>query len=154
MKLPPDFADLLAEFERADVRYLVIGGYAVAFHDRPRTTKDLDVLLDPEPTNVERAARALTEFGAPESVARDLIAAAPDEIVWFGTPPARVDLLKSAPGVDFGAAYARRVEQRWAGATASIISLEDLIASKRAAGRDRDVLDAKNLERARAIKKG
>lgn len=153
MRLPTDFVDLLAEFGNADVRYLIIGGYAVGFHDRPRTTKDLDVLLDAEPANVERAAQALVAFGAPESVASDLVSATMDEIVWFGTPPARIDLLKSAPGVEFGPAYERRIEQDWSGAIARIISLEDLIVSKRAAARDQDLVDAKNLERSRAVKK-
>ncbi|HEX4337664.1 MAG TPA: DUF6036 family nucleotidyltransferase [Polyangiaceae bacterium] len=154
MKLPPDFVDLLVEFANADVRYLIIGGYAVGFHDRPRTTKDLDVLLDADADNIAHAVAALVSFGAPDTVAKELVRATADEIVWFGTPPARIDLLKSAPGVDFTDAYGRRVEVEWSGAKARVISLDDLILSKHAAARPQDLVDAKHLERARASKKG
>src|SRR6186713_128741 len=98
-QLPPDFADLLTAFAAAEVRYLIIGGYAVGYHDRPRTTKDLDVLLDADPENVRRACDALLTFGAPASVVSQLRTSADDEIVWMGIPPLRIDLLKNAPGV-------------------------------------------------------
>ena len=96
--LPLDFVDLLAAFGSAEVRYLIIGGYAVGYHDRPRTTKDLDILLDPAPENIRRACRALLEFGAHVDIAAHLEAAVDDEVVWMGHPPVRVDLLKDAPG--------------------------------------------------------
>ena len=69
-KLPPDFVDLLAAFADAEVRYLVIGGYAVGYHNRPRATKDLDLLLADDPDNIEQACRALSAFGASPSSAR------------------------------------------------------------------------------------
>jgi hypothetical protein len=150
MNLPQDFADLLAAFAECDVRYLVIGGYAVSFHDRPRTTKDLDILLDATAANRERVLRALTVFGAPDSVVSDLATAESDEIVWWGTPPLRIDLLQSAPGVDFDLAYTRRVQTELGGILTNVISLDDLIAAKRAAGRDQDIVDAKRLEMKRA----
>jgi hypothetical protein len=147
--LPPDFVELLAAFGRADVRYLVIGGYAVGYHDRPRTTKDLDLLLDPAPDNLRRACEALREFGAPGEIASHLLAARADEIVWMGHPPLRVDLLKDAPGVEFSTAWARRVADTWSGVPVWIMALEDLVSTKRAAGREQDLIDARNLERAR-----
>src|SRR5512139_3999184 len=115
VKLPRDFVELLAEFAAASVRYLVVGGYAVGFHDRPRTTKDLDLLLDPSEVNVERVAASLARFGAPSAVIDELLRASPDEIVWLGRAPIRVDLLKSIPGVDFARAYRRRVQCEWDG---------------------------------------
>ncbi len=147
--LPADFVELLAAFDRAEVRYLVIGGYAVGYHDRPRTTKDLDLLLDPAPDNVRRACDALAEFGAPPDVVQDLAAAGADEIVWFGRPPLRVDFLKQASGVDFPDAWSRRVSDHWNGVPVSIVSRDDLVRAKRAAGREQDLLDARNLDRAR-----
>ena len=149
VNLPQDFAELLAEFASADVRYLIIGGYAVGFHDRPRTTKDIDLLLDSSEENLRRVTVGLQRFGAPRSVVDDIVRASLDEIVWLGTPPVRVDLLKSAPGVDFEEAYSRRQQSEFMGVSVSIISLEDLIASKRAADRDQDRLDVANLERVR-----
>jgi hypothetical protein len=148
VKLHPDFVALLAEFENAEVRYLIIGGYAVGFHDRPRTTKDIDLLVDPAAANIEKVCRALTEFGAPQSVVRDFADAGLDEIVWMGRPPLRVDLLKSAPGVD-PVAFDRAIIVRSQGVDMRIISLDDLIAAKRAVHRTQDLVDAENLELAR-----
>jgi len=151
-QLPADFAELLAAFAAADVRYLVVGGYAVGYHDRPRTTKDLDLLVDSAADNIERTCGALREFGAPPSVIADLASASEDEIVWMGTPPLRVDFLKHAPGVEFAASWPRRVVDDWNGVQVSIISFDDLLKAKLAAGREQDLIDARNLERARAPK--
>jgi hypothetical protein len=145
--LPLDFVDLLAAFGRADVRYLIIGGYAVGYHDRPRTTKDLDLLLDPAPENIHRACRALLEFGAHNDIAAHLEAAVEDEVVWMGHPPIRVDFLKDAPGVSFPDAWTRRVATTWSGVPVTVISRDDLIRSKRASGREQDLIDARSLER-------
>jgi hypothetical protein len=139
----------LAEFASADVRYLVIGGYAVGFHDRPRATKDLDILLAGDAENVERACRALGAFGAAQSTIEALRHSASDEVVWFGVPPGRVDLLKSAPGVDFNAAFTRHAEIQAGALTIRVVGLADLIAMKKAAGRDQDRADVKRLERRR-----
>lgn len=148
-EIPQDFAELLAEFDAARVRYLVIGGYAVGYHDRPRTTKDLDLLLDASPDNVSRACDALARFGAPTRVITDLRSAARNEIVWLGNPPLRIDLLQEAPGVEFQGAWERRASDEWQGTPVQIISREDLIVAKRAAGREQDMIDAQNLERSR-----
>ncbi len=146
-KLPPDFVDLLTEFGHADVRYLVIGGYAVGYHDRPRATKDLDLLVADAAENVRRACEALTAFGAPAKVVEGFRNAASDEVVWFGVPPARIDLLKSAGNVDFERAYERRVEMANGGITVTVVGIDDPIAMKRAAGRDQDRVDVARLER-------
>lgn len=150
MRLPPDFVDLLTEFANAEVRYLLIGGYAVGYHDRPRTTKDIDLLIGRDPANIERACHALLMFGAPPGIVDDLAAATEADIVWLGTPPARVDLLLSVPGIDFEAAWARRVQESWEGVSVSVVALADLIAGKIASGREQDLVDARNLERALA----
>jgi hypothetical protein len=146
-QLPQDFVDLLAAFAAADVRFLVVGGYAVGFHDRPRATKDLDLLLADDPDNIERACRALEEFGAAPSIVESLRRSANDEVVWFGVPPARVDLMRSLPGIDFETAFARRALMEADELTLPIVSLDDLIAMKRAADRDQDRADVRRLER-------
>jgi hypothetical protein len=146
-KLPLDFVDLLAAFAGAKVRFLVIGGYAVGFHDRPRATKDLDLMLGSERANIERTCQALRVFGAPDSVVQGLMDAASDEVVWFGAPPTRVDLLQSAPGFDFETAYARRLLLTVGELEISIVGLEDLIAMKKASGRDQDMADVRRLMR-------
>jgi predicted nucleotidyltransferase len=153
MVLFPDFRDLLAAFAASGVRYVVLGGYAVIFHGRPRATKDLDLFVAIDPENRRRLADALTGFGAPPNVvngARDLKAG---EIVYFGTSPLRVDLLGSASGIEFEDVYPRAVETYLDGVLVRLIGLRDLIANKRASGRSRDVEDCAELERI-AAKRG
>jgi len=150
MEIHPDFRDLLAEFAEERVEFLVIGGYAVAHHDRPRYTKDIDLWIGPAAPNIEAACRALDAFGAPEHVIQAFQQARDDEIVWLGAPPLRVDFLKDVAGVRFDEAWPRRVLVEWGGVEFPVIGLDDLIAAKKAAGRERDLLDVQNLERVKS----
>jgi len=150
MRLPRDFADLLAAFDAAHVRYLVIGGYAVGAHHVPRFTKDIDLLLDSAPDNMARSAEALTTFGAPDHIVAALRASRRDDVVWLGQPPLRIDLLQVVPGVDFDSAWERRLEAEWGGARVQVIGLDDLIASKLAAGRQKDKADVRALKAMRS----
>jgi hypothetical protein len=146
--LHPDLMDLLGAFSASNVEYLVVGGWAVAFHSEPRFTKDLDLLVgDDDDANLKRVGVALAEFGAPPKIVDQARGLKPGEFLFFGSPPARVDLLRRIPGVEFRAAFARRVEAHWGGCRVNLISREDLIAAKRAAGRERDLRDLRALER-------
>ena len=145
--LHQDFRDLLSAFANESVSYLLIGGYAVSFYSRPRYTKDIDLWIANDPQNLERVHRALVTFGAPPHLLADLRALAPDEILFMGVPPVRVDLLQEVSGLEFGAAFARRLESSWEGTPVSIVGLEDLITAKRAAGRPQDLIDAAELEK-------
>lgn len=147
--LHQDFKDLLAAFARASARYLLVGGYAVAFHSRPRFTKDIDIWVDADPANVERVARALEDFGAPPAVVSAARTARADEIVYFGHPPVRVDLLRELPGLRFDDAWPRHVDDVWDGVPVSVIGFDDLLAAKRAAGRAQDLVDVQTLEQDR-----
>ena len=149
MGLHQDFKDLLSAFDDAQVRYLLIGGYAVSFHSRPRYTKDIDLWVAIEPENLRRVHVALATFGAPDQVLKALQSLAPGEILYMGSPPIRVDILQSIPGAEFEAAFQRRIKTEWDGVPVSIIGLEDLIAAKRAAGRPQDMLDVESLEAVR-----
>jgi hypothetical protein len=150
MALHPDFSDLLAEFARCGVEYLVVGGHAVGFYGVPRFTKDLGIWIGPEPDNMERAIEALDAFGAPQVMLQGLRSATSDDVAWMGIPPLRIDILKGVPGGDFAAAYSRRLEARWDGSLVCMIALEDLVAIKRASGRPQDIADVEMLERAAA----
>jgi hypothetical protein len=83
MDLSQDFCDLLAAFDQAGARYLLIGGYAVSAHSKPRYTKDIDIWIDSDPANLERVGAALQAFGAPEQAIHDVRTCADTEIVWF-----------------------------------------------------------------------
>jgi hypothetical protein len=147
MDLHPDFRDLLAEFVRCEVRFVLLGGYAVGVHATPRATKDLDLLISGEPENLERVAGALTAFGAPANVvlaARNMSSA---DIVYLGVPPVRVDILRQADGIDTEETLSSAITVALGELALPVISLEHLIQNKRAAGRPQDLADAALLER-------
>src|SRR5262245_59275744 len=107
MALHPDFNDLLAEFVRCGVRFVLLGGYAVGIHVKPRAPQDLDLLVSGEGGNLNRVATASSAFGAPAVVieaARNMKAT---EIVYLGVPPVRIDILRTADGIDTEQAIGR-----------------------------------------------
>lgn len=153
MDLPPDFRDLLEELARDAVEFLLVGGYAVAFHGRPRATKDIDIFLEGSRENLARAAKALTRFGAPPQVIESIASMQDSEIVFMGQPPLRVDFLRSIDGVDPADLLAKAVAAEVDGTPIKVISLDHLIENKRAAGRPQDLVDAEFLERVRMRQK-
>jgi predicted nucleotidyltransferase len=146
MDLPPDLIDLFSAFGDAGARYLLVGGHAVSAHGRPRSTKDVDLWLGPERADVERACAALRAFGAPPDIVEALRHSGPEEIVWLGRAPTRIDLLRSIPGVDFNSAWSRRITVELEGVRVPVIGKEDLIRNKLAVGRAQDLRDARHLQ--------
>jgi predicted nucleotidyltransferase len=149
MNLAPDFRDLLEELARDAVEFVLVGGYAVAFHGRPRATKDIDLVLEGSPENLERAARALGRFGAPANVVSAIASLAETDIVYMGQPPLRVDFLRSIDGVRASDLFSEAVEAEVDDLPIKVISLQHLIDNKRASARPQDLLDAALLERVR-----
>jgi predicted nucleotidyltransferase len=150
MDLAPDFRELLAEFARSGVEAVLVGGYAVAFHGRPRATKDIDLVLEGSPANLRRASEALARFGAPSVVVEAVRTQAPTDVVYLGQPPLRVDLLRTIDGVDPEGLAVRAIAAEIDGVSLRVIDLSDLIANKRAVGRPQDLIDVEFLERVRA----
>jgi hypothetical protein len=153
MDLPPDFRDLLAELDRAGAECVLVGGWAVAFHGRPRATKDIDFVLRGTPENLARAAEALRTFGAPPSICDALRTMAPDDVVYLGQPPVRVDFLRSISAVATDDLFAHAVPARLDDVRLLVASVDDLISNKRAVGRPQDLLDVAFLEKVRARRK-
>jgi hypothetical protein len=147
-----DFEEFIGSLNENRVRYLIVGGYAVAFHARPRATKDIDVLVDRSLANAKRLRIALAAFLGSEESTFDLAALTnPRTLLVLGSPPVRIDVLTAIDGVpSFMAAWKRRSEGVYASTPAHYISLTDLIASKRAAGRAQDKADVDVLERVAA----
>ena len=146
-----DYKDLLYAFHVHGVKYLVVGGFAVIYHSQPRFTKDMDLFIKADPANAEATYAALAEFGAP------LQGVHPDDFTdrnsffRFGRDPKGFDILPAIPGVDFDAAWERRVEiviDPATGLKANFISADDLIASKLASGRPRDLADVDEMRKA------
>jgi len=152
--LPPDFKELLEAFASEGVEAVLVGGYAVAFHGRPRATKDIDLLLDGAPENLAAASRALDAFGAPANVVRATASMKPSEVVFLGQPPLRIDLLRTIDGLTTEEVLARAISTELDGVPLRVIALDDLIANKRATGRALDEQDAEFLERVSERREG
>ena len=142
----PDLKEFIELLNANQVRYLVVGGYAVAVHGYPRYTKDVDIWLEPVPENARRVIRALDAFGfaSLELKAGDFLE--PDQIIQLGYAPNRIDLLTTLTGLDFATCFPSRVVVKIDDLEVNFIGLEDLKASKRAAGRLQDLADLENLE--------
>ncbi|CAN0510915.1 unnamed protein product, partial [Phaeothamnion confervicola] len=106
----------------------------------------LDLWIANDLENLEKIYNALVRFGAPRHILEDLAGLKPDEILFMGNPPVRVDFLQNVSGLNYANSYTRRKEVQWGDVPVVMVSLEDLIVSKRAAGRPQDLIDANELE--------
>jgi hypothetical protein len=146
-----DYKDLLSAFHAHGVRYLIVGGYAVIFHAQPRYTKDIDIFIKADLANAHATWAALASFGASLEGIRPEEFAERGSFFRFGRDPRGFDILPDLPGVDFDAAWGRRVEgvlDAATGLTAYFISKDDLIAAKLASGRRQDLADVEAIEKA------
>ena len=145
MAVNPDFRDLFAALNAAGARYLLVGGYAVAFHAEPRFTKDLDIWTEPSAANAVLVREALQAFGAP---LQDLTVADLGRVglvFQIGVPPNRIDIITSIDGVEFAEAWPGQAETTYGDQPIPVIGRADLIRNKRASGRPQDLLDLEVL---------
>jgi len=148
-----DFEELLRLFNKHRVRYCIVGAYAVAFHARPRYTKDMDLVVEPSLQNGQRIVTALQAFGfgsvklKPEDFARS------GRVVQLGYEPVRVDLLTSIAGCSFEQIWQHRVQGRYGSQRASFIGHDELIRTKQASGRPQDRIDLDTLRSQKPSKK-
>jgi hypothetical protein len=146
VELGRDFRDLIELLNRHGVRYLAVGGFAVAVHARPRYTKDLDLWVEVSIDNARRIVAALDDFGFASLGLRAEDFLDPDVVIQLGYEPNRVDFLTNLTGVEFAEAYPMRVSTRIGNLEVPVIDRASLIANKRALGRPHDLEDAKGLE--------
>jgi hypothetical protein len=145
MEIPNDFKELLELFNKHKVEYLIVGGYALAFHGAPRVTGDIDLFVRPVADNAERILAALDEFGfASIDISVDDLTK-PGMVVQLGVPPVRVDLITRLSGVPWEKADSAKVSGRYADTHVHFISREDFVANKRATGRLKDKADIEAL---------
>ena len=145
-----DFSDLLSLFNANQVRYLVIGGYALIQYAEPRYTKDLDLWISTDAANAKAVYDALREFGAPLADLSEANFTQEGYFYQMGVPPVRVDILMGIPGVAFEEAWPKRMTVDFDGLEVAFIARDDLIMAKRAAGRPQDLLDAELLSQVQA----
>ncbi|HEY85352.1 MAG TPA: hypothetical protein G4N96_09615 [Chloroflexi bacterium] len=144
--LNQDFKEFVESLNKNNVRYLIVGGYAVAFHGYPRYTKDLDIWVWLESENADRLVKALDDFGFASLGLQKDDFLTPGEVIQLGYPPNRIDLITSLKGVDFEDCYAFRLEIPVDDMAINFIDLESLKKNKKATGRPQDLADLSNLE--------
>jgi len=147
-----DYEEFIAALNAHGVRYLVVGAHALAYHARPRATKDLDIFLDPTPGNARRALAALRNFFGGADLGygvKDLTD--PRWVIQLGIAPVRIDLISQLPGCpSFEKAWTNRVEAHFGPVKTHYLGLDDLIRAKEAAGRAQDRADVRTLRRVKS----
>lgn len=143
IELHPDFYDFLKSLNSNKVEYLLVGGYAVAYHGYPRATGDMDIWVNVSKDNAAKLETVFRDFGVSAASSEHFLEK--DKILRLGRPPVRIEVITGATGVESEDCYARRVSEKIDGVPVNIIAVEDLKANKRAAGRHKDLDDLENL---------
>jgi len=147
MTLDKDFEDFVFLLNKYDVNYMIIGGYALAFHGRPRHTGDLDIWIDISEENAQKMFGVINEFGLASLGLQADDFLQKGIITQIGYPPLRIDILNEIDGVEFNDAYNNKLIIDIDGLPISYISLDDLIKNKQVSGRQRDLSDVSELNK-------
>ena len=145
VNLPSDFKEFLKLLSDHEVEYLLVGGYAVAYHGYPRATADMDIWVAINPHNAQRLVDAIRAFGFEMPELSPDVFLKKDQVIRMGVPPIRIEIVTTASGVDFEECYAARLVDELDGVAVSVINLEHLKINKKAAGRHRDLDDLEHL---------
>jgi hypothetical protein len=142
----PDFVDLLRAFAGADVRFMIVGAYALAVHGRPRATGDLDIWIDATPENAARVMQALGAFGAPLGEINEADFARPGVVYQIGVPPGRIDIITDLTGLTFEQVWPDRIRRPFGEVEADFIDRASFLRNKRATGRLKDLSDIEGMD--------
>ena len=145
MNIHPDFEELLRLLAENGVDYMIVGGYAVAFHGYPRFTKDIDLFFETSAENIQLLRNALLDFGFQENDLPTESFTTKGNVITFGVAPTRVDLVNEIDGVSYDQARRNVVEGIYGGVAVKFIGFDDLIRNKRATPRARDKGDVEEL---------
>lgn len=145
IELHPDFKDFLRLLNSHNVRYLLIGGYAVGYHGYPRATGDMDIWIEMSESNSKKVASAFRDFGMPGEAISEGLFLEKNKVIRMGVPPVRLKIITSASGVAFNECYFNREVIEIDGILINFISLQDLKKNKNAAGRHKDMEDLEHL---------
>src|SRR4030043_819749 len=141
MEVQKDFKELLELLNKHNVEYMIVGGYALAFHGAPRYTGDLDIFIRPDSMNAQRIMRALKDFGFESVGLTEEDFKKPDNVIQLGVPPVRVDIVTSLTGIPWESALEQRVQGRYGDVQVHYIGREQFILNKRSMGRKKDLAD-------------
>ncbi len=144
--LNQDFKEFIKSLNDKHVKYLVVGGYALAFHGHPRYTKDLDIWIQIDKTNAQNIIQALKEFGFASLDLKEEDFLEANQMIQLGYPPSRIDILTGADGVNFDQCYDSRLSIEIDNEPVYFIDRENLVKNKLATGRTQDLADAEKLQ--------
>lgn len=147
IELNRDWTEFLSALISRRVRFVIVGGHAVAGHGEPRLTEDLDVFVERSPANAKKIRLALVDFGFGNVAPTEAELARPHKVFMLDHKPWRIDILTSIDGVSFEQAWKSRVKADFVVAPLHVIGRAMLIKNKRAAGRENDLADVAMLER-------
>ena len=153
MKVEKDYEDLLKLFNKFKVRYCIVGAFAVAFHAKPRYTKDMDILVDPELENGKRIVDALNRFGFKNFGLKREDFSEEGKIIQLGYEPVRVDIITSISGCSFDKVWKNKEIGKYGEEKVYFIGLNELVKNKRASNRKQDEVDLDILLKVRKLKK-
>jgi len=155
MTLAKDFEDFVKLLNLHKVEYMVVGGYALAFHGKPRHTGDLDIWINISEINADRMLRVLKDFGLPAMGFKNEDFLKPGYISQIGYPPLRIDILNTIDGIEFNDAVKdmNRVEVE-KDFIINFIGLNDFVKNKKATGRIQDLADIEEIKKIKVVKKG
>ena len=143
--LPPDFKEFLKLLNEHDVRYLLIGGYAVGYHGYARATEDMDIWVAVQPENADKIVNVLKDFGFASPDLSAALFLQEGKIIRMGLPPIRLEITTSISGVVFEECYENRILDEIDGIEVSLIDLQNLKKNKKASGRAKDLADLEKL---------
>jgi len=143
------FEELLTLLEQNNVEYVIVGGYAVAFHGYPRFTKDIDIFFRNSTDNIKNIITVLVKFGFPESDLPYSLFSETGNIIQFGVSPLRVDIINEIDGVSFDEAFHNSVRGKYGSVDVNFIGRIQLIKNKKESGRPQDLVDAEKLDKKR-----
>lgn len=143
--LSDDLKEFLRLLNEEKVEYLLIGGWAVGYHGYPRLTQDIDVWVEMSVENTRRILKSLERFGFKPGLADESLFLKPGNIVRFGFPPNRIEILNQIDGVEFAECVKRKEMADFDDVIVPVISRDDLIHNKRASGRHKDLADVEGL---------
>jgi hypothetical protein len=146
MNIQPDFEEFLRLLEKNRVRYLIVGGYAVAFHGYPRFTRDIDIFFLDSDENITSVIDTLVEFGFDRNRLDRSIFSSKGNVIQFGVEPVRIDLLNQIDGITFEEAEANAVFGHYGSVKVRFIGKTDLIRNKNATSRLKDKADVDELK--------
>jgi hypothetical protein len=145
MKTEKDYEEFLELLNKHDVHYCIIGAFALAFHARPRYTKDMDILIDPATDNAKRLLIALDEFGFKSLNLSVEDFSTRGNIIQLGYEPVRIDIITSIKGLEFVDIWEGRIQGLYGKQTVNFIDRQNLIRSKKLSNRAQDKADLELL---------